>query len=231
MSRFSSYIFELRFQPSPKVLDTRGQIAEALTDDLFNKWFISADAIQLNSDANKDIVMIFRHNSFAFVANKQQSADFFIEGAKNMCRKTWTWFPYTQIKRIGVRSSFLTEVDSFDVTVKKYRQKFLGLSDAEMGQFGGELIDIGTLLNFKNGDDFFNVSSGPMEKQQSKWMLRTEDDEIPEQGIYVDVDYFTKQQSSGIRQKAILEFIAKGILKGEEINKTIVDWITITEQT
>ena len=125
MARFSSYIFEVRFQPSPRVLDMRGEIAESLTDDLFNRWFVSKDAIQLNSDINNDVVMIFRHSSFAFVANKQEDADFFVEGAKNMCRKTWDFFPHTQIKRIGVRSSFITEVESFDETIDKYKEKFL----------------------------------------------------------------------------------------------------------
>ena len=91
-------------------------------------------------------------------------------------------------------------------------------------KFNGDLIDIGFPLNFVVGEDFFNVTTGPIEKSQSKEMVINDDKKLPKTGIYVDVDYFRKEFSPHTTQKNILDFIDKGIQKADEVSKLIADW-------
>lgn len=227
MSRVSSYVFELRFQPSPRMLDMRGQIANLLVDEFFPRWAITQDAVQLSNDTNKHILKIFRHNSFAFIANKQTTNDFFLSESKKMCNKVWELFPHDSILRIGVRSSFYNSTDAFDTAFEGYKNKFLKLSNSDLNLFGGELTDIGMPLNFEEGDNFFNVSSGPMKRQQAKDVIRTEDEDISENGLFVDVDYFCQRK---IGKRAIGNFIDEGVRKGEKINSLYLDWIFPQEE-
>ena len=98
------------------------------------------------------------------------------------------------------------------------------MPNSDIEEFGGDLIDFGFPLNFAVGEDFFNVNTGPMEKDQSKEMIMDDEEKLPTNGIYVDVDYFRKEFSPYITQRNILDFVDKSIKKADSVSKLIARW-------
>ncbi len=98
------------------------------------------------------------------------------------------------------------------------------MSAEELKKFDGDLVDIGFPLNFVNGEDFFNVVTGPMEKGQSQQFFGNDED-LPQAAIYIDVDYFRRDISSDLKQRNILKFIDTGVNKAKGIADTIASLV------
>jgi hypothetical protein len=220
---FSKHVVEIRYKPNPRFLDKRGEIAESLSGSFFDQWNISNNRIDFSSKTNENITAFISFRNLGIFTNHPNTVDFFKEKAKDFIKSAWTNFPTSKITRIGIRSIYLIETSSFKNSFDEYRKKFLGLSDDDLKKFNGDLIDLGFPLNFSVGEDFFNVTTGPMEKIQSKEFL-LDDDELPEAGIFVDVDYFKKEFSPHIIQKNVLGFIDTGSDKAENIKDLIAGW-------
>lgn len=220
---FSKHIVEIRYKPNSRFLDKRGEIAESLANTLFDQWNISNNRIDFLSKENENILAFFSFRNLGLFTNYPNTTDFFKEKAKDFIRSAWMHFSADKITRIGIRSTSLIESKSFKNSFDEYRKKFLGLSDEDLKKFDGDLIDVGFPLNFAVGEDFFNITTGPMEKSQSKGFL-IDDKELPASGIYVDTDYFRKEFSPHITQKNVLDFVDKGIDKAEKIKDLVAGW-------
>jgi len=225
---FSKHIVEIRYKPNSRFLDKRGETAELLAGSFFDQWNISNNRIDFSSKTNENIVAFISFRNLGLFTNYPNTADFFKEKAKDFIKSSWDNFLTSKITRIGVRSTYLIETESFKNSFDDYRKKFLGLSDEDLKKFDGDLIDLGFPLNFTIGEDFFNVTTGPMEKSQSKEFL-LDDDELPDAGIFVDVDYFKKEFSPHITQKNVLDFVDKGIDKAGNIKDLIAGWTAKSE--
>ncbi len=220
---FSKHIIEIRFKPNSRFLDKRGEIAELLAGSFFDQWNISNNRIDFSNKTNENVAAFISFRNLGVFTNYPNKADFFKEKARDFIKSAWTNFPTNKITRIGVRSTYLIGTPSFKNSFDEYRKKFLGLSDEDLKKFNGDLIDLGFPLNFAVGEDFFNVTTGPMEKNQSKEFL-LDDDELPEAGIFVDVDYFKKEFSPHITQKNVLDFIDTGVDKAGDVKDLIAGW-------
>lgn len=220
----SKHLVEIRFKPSPSVLDKRGQIAESLSGKLFDRWGISQNRIDFRNKDCKYVTGFFSFRNIGFSSVYPQPLEYFVEKAKDFIKRAWVFFGTNDITRIGVRATFLSEVADFKESVKAYRNCFLKLSEEEVKKFGGDLVDVGFPLNFRAGDKFFNITTGPMEKAQAVNYYGDEEG-IPETSIYLDVDYFKTTFKSTLRQKQVLDFIDEGTQKAQEINNLICKWI------
>ncbi len=219
----SKHLVEIKYKPSSRFLDKRGEIADLLSSTTFDQWNISTNRIDFSSKEQENIGAFISFRNLGVFTNYPNTQDFFVEKAKDFIRSAWTYFPTGSITRVGVRSTYLIEAKDFKSAFDNYRSKFLAITEDELKQFNGDLIDIGFPLNFVVGEDFFNVTTGPMEKSQSKEMV-IDDEKLPKTGIYVDVDYFRKEFSPHTTQKNILDFIDKGIKKADDVSKLIVKW-------
>jgi hypothetical protein len=222
----SKHILEIRYKPNSRFLDKRGEIAEILSGQNFDQWNIGNNRIDFASKKNSSVGAFLSYKNLGYFSEYPTTLDDFSTESKNFIKNSWTYFPANQITRIGVRTTFLIETKNFKESFDKYRSQFLGLQDDEIKKFGGDLIDLGFPLNFADGEEFFNVTTGPMEKKQSKEFV-LDADELPESSIFIDVDYFRKEFSPHITQKNVLELIEKGLEKAkkikEEISKMIID--------
>jgi hypothetical protein len=229
--KISSFLFEIRFVPSPSILDRKGQIVESLADDILSEWSISLDEkIQISSRKLKYFRAVVTVGAIALEYKNCPSLENFLELSKEFLKKSWTVFPFSKIVRMGIRSTYLTEINDFGNTVSAYKGFFLKPSDEEMKKLGGNLIDIGVPLNFSEDDHFFNIVTGPMPKAQMKERMGLDlaDEELPEIGMYVDVDYFSKEISSQLKQKDVVTFFENGLKKAEQINNTVQEWVLPT---
>ena len=226
MSKFiSKHFMELRFKPNPTILDKRGKIAELLSGKPFDRWGISQNRIDFTNKDCKYILGFFSFRNLGFSCVYPQPVEYFVEEAKKFIKKAQSFYDINEIRRIGVRSIFLTEVDDFKKTMHAYRDRFLKLNDEDVKKFGGDLVDVGFPLNFSTGDSRFNIRMGPMEKKQALEQYGDEE-EIPETAIFVDVDYFQSEFERGFGQRQLLQFIDEGVRKGKEINDLICKWVT-----
>jgi len=220
----SKHLVEIRFKPSPSFLDKRGKIAESLSGKLFDSWSISENRIDFGNRDCKYIKGFFSFTNAGFSSVYPQPLEYFVERAKDFIPRAWIFFGTNEVIRIGVRSTFLSEVSDFENTVRAYREHFLKLNEEEVKEFGGQLVDVGFPLNFVMGDKRFNIMTGPMKKAQALIHYGNEE-EIPETAIFLDVDYFKSEFGKGLRLKEALNFIEEGTQKAREINKLICNWI------
>lgn len=222
---FSKHLIEIRYKPSSRFLDKRGEIAEMLSSSTFDQWNISTNRISFSSKETEDIGAFISYRNLGLFTAHPNTKDVFVEKAKDFIRSSWNYFATDKITRVGIRSTYLIETKGFKESFDKYRKKFLALSDEDISQFGGDLVDLGFPLNFSVDEDFFNINTGPMEKSQSKEFV-IDDKELPSAGVFVDVDYFRKEFSPHTTQRNILDFLDKGIDKAEKIKTLIAGWTT-----
>ena len=222
----SKHILEIRYKPNSRFLDKRGEIAEILSGQNFDQWNIGNNRIDFASKKKPSVGAFLSYKNLGYFSDYPTTPDDFLRESKNFIKNSWTYFPTTQIARVGVRSTFLIETKNFKESFDKYKSKFLGLQDEDIRKLGGDLIDLGFPLNFAIGEEFFNVMTGPMEKKQLK-EFALDANELPESSIFVEVDYFRKEFSPHITQKNVLELIEKGLEKArkikDEISKMIID--------
>jgi hypothetical protein len=220
----SKHVVEVRFKPNAAILDKRGQIAESLTVKQFDFWSISDNRIDFVNKDCKHISGFLSFRNAGFSSVYPMTVEYFVENAKDFIQRAWIFFGTNEVIRIGVRSTFLSEVSDFENTLRAYREHFLKLNDEEVKEFGGQLVDVGFPLNFVMGGKRFNIMTGPMKKAQALIQYGNEEG-IPETAIFLDVDYFKSEFGKEFRLKEALNFIEEGTQKAREINKLICNWI------
>lgn len=220
----TEYVIEIRFKPNAKVLDKRGEIATSLISKLLDQWTISNNQISLTSKENTDVKAMFSFRNISFVSNHPNDEKFFLEKAEEYIKSAWTHFPTNEIVRIGVRTKFLISSTDFKTIFDAYRKNFLALSDEQLKKIGGTLVDLGFPLNFVDEDNFFNVMTGPMEKEQFNQFLKTQED-IFDNGVFIDFDYFKQEFSPHIKQKDIIDFLKLGVKKANDACVAITELV------
>jgi len=216
----SKHLVEIRFTPNARILDKRGETAEALSSTLFNYWNISTNRIDFASKDKESIQAFFSYKNLGLLSSYPNETGYFLDEAKNFIKAAWTHFPADKIKRIGIRSTYIIKTENFTKAFDSYKEKFLKLQESDIKKFGGDLVDVGFPLNFVSGEDYFNVVTGPMEKEQLKQFFG-DIDNLPDSALYVDVDYFRKDFSSEMKQRNVLEFVETGTNKAKSIAETI----------
>jgi hypothetical protein len=222
----SKHIIEIRFRPDGHFLDRRGQVAESLVGSsaLFKHWNITANRIDFSSKDNAHVKAFLSYRNLGLASTSPNETAFFVESAEAFIKSAWNDLPNNEFSRIGIRSMFLVETDDFSKAREGYRKRFLKLSDEEMREFGGDLIDLGFPLHFQHDENCFNVMTGPMEREQSKQFFGEID--LPPTGIFVNIDYFRKNLSPHISQKMVLQLLNEGVEKARSVAVLIVDWVT-----
>jgi len=224
---YSKHLFEIRYKANPGFLDKRGEIVTSISSSYFDRWGVSSNRIEWRSKKEENILAFLSLRNLGLQTSYPISADQFKEKTKDFLRAAWGYFLTDKIIRIGIRSTYLIETQEFVKSFSKIRQKFLALSSADEARFGGSLIDLGFPLNFAVNDDFFNVSIGPMNKEQAKGEFEIDEKLLPESVVFLDVDYFRNEVSPHITQKNVFGLVDLGIKKAEEIKDLLYDWVVV----
>ncbi len=98
--------------------------------------------------------------------------------------------------RIGIRVRYINPVKiDFATLLSRFTSRYANAQPDLLRALGDpKLIDACALLNFKDDVGKFNTICGPMARDQSKNMYfpHAAKNQLPEVGIYYDVDYFRK---------------------------------------
>jgi hypothetical protein len=224
------HLMELRYTPLPGILDKRGQIADALMDDLFDSWRINKNRVDVFSKENKNIGRFLSYTNLGLGSETPNTSALFIEKAKELIKKAWTFTHPQRYSRFGVRTIFyIPQEKSITSLLNLYRKNFLSLSTDQIAAFEGKLIDVGFPLNFVEEDEKtkFNVVTGAMKKEQALEFFNN-NDLLSDVGIFIDVDYFVELAPDVLKQqRQYFEFIQKGVDKATSIKKEILQLLKI----
>lgn len=226
MDKISEHVIEIRFKPDSYFLDKRGQIASSIgASTALDQWSISNVQIDFSSKSNEKIQAFYSYKNIGFTSYAPNDSKFFQEEAGKFIKAAWAFIGQNEITRIGIRSKFITETESFTSAFNAYKKKFLALSDDDLKKFGGSLVDLGFPMNFIDGENYFNiVNMGPMEKSQFAQQL-TVAGEAFDAGIFLDIDYFKKEFSPHTNQRNVIDFLRQGIKKSEQLYATLNEWV------
>ena len=193
---FSDHTVEIRFTPSPTILDRRGQWAKKLSTNLrLKKWRIGFDRIDLFEDDSDAKAYITFFNAGLTIQDADDPATF--DDLIGLFLRTLSELPDfgtpIHLTRLGVRSRFLTKYDGTFVELRtRFCEKCLRISTAYENAMAGNLVDIGAPINFIDQHGSFNTSAGPMEREQAKFFFQRDAGlfDLLTVGLYFDVDYF-----------------------------------------
>ncbi|MDP3882870.1 MAG: hypothetical protein Q8Q48_02335 [Candidatus Staskawiczbacteria bacterium] len=185
-------------------------------------------------DKSEKIKAFVSLTNFGMVVEDAPSSNYFSDQAvlfiKSLSAKND--FSDREIVRIGTRSFFIAgRKESFEDLKKKYLENFLELKPNAIKIFGSNPVDVGAPFNFiVNKSEAFNTMSGPMEREQMKKFLKPikiyNDDKLPKQGLYFEIDYFT-QNVGRIKEEELESIVRSNIEKSagifERFKKTILD--------
>jgi len=222
LKRMTNHIFEIRIKPDARFLDKRGSVADQIVGGEFNGWNISNNRIDFRSSDQPTLTAFFSFRNLGVASKPPTTTDEFWKTTEKFIKSAWQHFAPNSIIRLGVRSRFLTQAPNFKRAFDTYRKKFLNLSDEDLNKFGGDLVDVGFPLNFIEGNNSFNVMTGPMEDKQSKGIFG---EEAFKTGVFLDVDFFRKEISPHITQKHVISFVKGGIKKASTVMEQITQWI------
>jgi hypothetical protein len=212
--KITKHILEIRYKPDPRFLDKRGSVAAQIADQDFNQWNISNDRIDFNNTKHPELSRFFSIRNLGVTSVYPATTQTFLDTSENYIKSAWPCFPANTITRLGVRSFFLTKEDDFTKAFYKYKKTFLKLEESQLAGFGADLVDIGLPLNFVDGDDIFNIMTGPMQKKQS---IEIFTDSAFDSGTYLEVDYFRTDISPHITQRQVIDFVKKAVEKSEKV--------------
>ncbi|MDO8505040.1 MAG: hypothetical protein Q7S48_00440 [bacterium] len=225
MKTLTKHLCEIRFKPDPKILDKRGEITGALSDVTFPNWKIANNRIDFGNNKDLFAAAFFSYRNLGTSSCFPHNSKYFVDITKEFIKKSWIFFPNNNTMRVGVRSSVLVDLSkNFKDYFEAYKKNISVFTKKNL--FKAELVDVGLNLNFANGDEYFNITTGPMEREQTKIFFdENPDEDLPNTCVYVEVDYFKKDFKPSVKQKDIFKIIDDGISKSEEISSSITSII------
>lgn len=192
----SEQVVEVRFSPTPKILDRRGDWAELLTAALdLPEWQIIENRLDvLNKARSRHAFLSFRN--MGYIAQDAQNPNQHRQWARTALRAVFKLpgFPKRlHVERVGVRGRFCVSFDgSFESLRDAVVDHYIKPSTDLLSAFGKEveLQDIGAPLVFSDPLGSFNTQCGPMRRAQLEQFFKNRKNDLPEVGLYFDVDYW-----------------------------------------
>ncbi|MDP3024134.1 MAG: hypothetical protein Q8O10_01210 [candidate division Zixibacteria bacterium] len=222
----SHHIFEMRFKPNARILDFPGQWTEYLSAEMnLPDWRIDITRMDLYDNKNQAFLSF---KNCGFVSALPDTKNYFEDQASKFLRTIFKLkeFKSTPVTRLGVRSTFLNPYPGdFKSLFEKYKSKVIKPADETMRALGGELIDIGVPLNFKDGDAYFNTMSGPMTSLQIKRFFPIIET-VPEVGLFFEIDYFKENIGEPEVEQLVLilkTFSQRSWQKMESLSKLVLE--------
>jgi hypothetical protein len=203
-------VLEIRYRPNARILDHRGEWAEALAAHMsLAEWNIIENRIDIfSTDKTQHIFVGFRNAGI--ICLDSPTANFFSDKAQRFLRRLFDFPDFDDpvlLERLGVRHRAASQFDgTFDELVGRFISRYVGLSQGLTAALAdANLLDVGAPLNFSDVVGKFNTQAGPMLEDQFKTMFRKRDG-LPAVGLFTDIDYFVAPAAPVARN----DLVAKG---------------------
>ena len=191
---FCQQVFELRFEPMGAFLDIRGKLADHVRKEMFKHWAIGENRLDFwdsdKREEDKNTAFVSYRNC-GFVSIQPPTENFFEDKASKFLRvlSTSSVFAFPRATRLGVRSSFFAYSHlPFSELCQKFYHHFYQEQITRL--FGGTVEDVGIIVNLRKDKSFFNITTGPMKKEQAVQYFKAKLGDLKDVGVYFDIDYF-----------------------------------------
>lgn len=220
--KINEFILEVRYKPNARILDRRGDWAERISEHMnLPRWRIVENRVDVFDDTGRNRAFVGYRNS-GFNSHDVPTANYFPDQSLKLFRfllKLDGFGSPFQVERIGVRlKAYQSFAGEFSDLVSRFGERYISLTEAARKILSGKLIDIGAPLNFADSAGNCNTNGGPMEQEQAAHFMNREPGDVPERGLYVDIDYWImpNEQMSGDRVLERIQVFSKSAWEKQE---------------
>ncbi len=190
-ARVRKVIVEIRYPTAVGFFEKRGElIAVSETDSVNVK--LQENRIEIDDRSNQCVKQIGFFTSSITSQRMETVGGFLLDVAGKWLQAIMDVMSVEELRRIGVRQLMVFPCDqSFESLVGQFVQGPLAINDSSWEIMDGRPYDVGLALDFELGEHAAHLKIGPMKAEQmANFFERTED--VPEVGIFVDWDYYTR---------------------------------------
>jgi virulence-associated protein VapD len=201
-------LVELKFNANPEIVDARGRMVKRYSDLMqLELWNFNENQAQIyNKD--KSIHLTFEYQRIGLSVNNSTTENFFIDKSMKYFNDVLKqpFFRGTIYRRLGLRTRYLIPFDGeFDTLLKRYKERYANIMSPLSDILDDEVVDIGAPLVLRGKKGTYNLTCGVMHKAQSRQYFQNQTRELPEVGLYIDIDYFI-QEIPNITSKEIVSY-------------------------
>lgn len=188
-------VFEVRYHPSGKMMDYRGEIAEMLREHLgLPHWRITKDRVDVHDKPpNTRAFVSFRN--FGYVRQDVMSPEAFVSEAGDFTKYVGgiraignRW----EVQRVGARFRFLFSSDAnFDTVKDRLAANYAPLTETASTVLDASIRDLNPVLYLEDPHGKLDIQTGPMEEKQIADFFSDRRD-YPPAGLYFDIDYWRR---------------------------------------
>ncbi|MHC1716605.1 MAG: hypothetical protein AB9915_01760 [Candidatus Dojkabacteria bacterium] len=215
-------ILEIRFVPQPRILDSKGRIAQECAGDIFQKWEINSGSVLLINSDDRTLKAKISFKDLSVIADTPETKDSFKEASLQFIEKVWTRIPSREILRIGVRSLLylIPESDS-DISIESFKKHFHSNIDINK-LVGGEIQDIGFAYDSVMENEYQNhVAFGPSKESQIKELFNSLEDY--KEGIFLDYDFYKTGWHNKMKTNDVKNFLKEALTSTDKLVKSLVE--------
>ncbi len=209
-------ICQIRYPPSPLLVDNRGKIAAKWRHGKFDltDWKIDfINSVIIYNKFQTTLLTAAIENS-SVVMERPQSVENFQDLAPKFLLDTLTTLDVRKINRIGLRIIQLLERNNFGKLVANMRQKLYSLQNNDWDILGGNPVDVGLPLTLSLKENKANFNIEPIRKEQLLKLFESQATKkvLPDISLSVDFDLYktSPNLSPNDYKKFLLDFITSG---------------------
>lgn len=198
----SKCILEIRFKANPTIVDIRGLLISKYSTLLkMPHWSLTDNRVDF-FNKEKTIIFYISYNSMGVYIKNPPTENYFSDKSilflKNIFDEDFMK-DSTIVERFGIRTIAIIPFDGEFIQLKDtYLKKYINITPELLTIVEDEVYDIGCPITLESSYGKYNISCGPMKKEQilNKFYNIMDNDKIvnakeaPEVGLYIDVDYW-----------------------------------------
>lgn len=226
------HIFEVRLKKRYLTLiDSKGKLLSKLLKELgIDKFRVDDNRIEVISDDLRKMYFLSTGN-FGFRLDSFDNFEIFKTESNRLLKILYTIEDFNpEILRLGTKSTIFYHKKGlgFDSIRNTFREKIYPQINKIEEVFGGEEIDVGMLINFKEGNTRFDVKSGPIKKSQLlRETVYAENsgvyESLADSGLFLSIDLSRTEE--GLTYKTLKEKIEENVNKIEEKYNSFKNWL------
>lgn len=218
--RLSKYVVEFRYRPIPRVVDCRGDLAEAMTSRSLTEWVIGKDRVDVFNPERSEAVFVSYQNCGIAIEGSSEP----IDGLLGLLQKAVKQLPDQDYQRFGLRlTSYIKTDKAFSSLLKNFQSKLTYDAFLDQAPQKVKIDDIALVYDLSTGEDKIHLQVGPMRAEQAKGFFSTRED-VPATGIFIDLDIFSEPKF-GVSFKDARRFVWSARPKAESLCKYITQLI------
>lgn len=224
-------VFELRFAPTHAFFDHRSQLLDVLYWDKqtkkknFEHWQLNDNRIDVFDADNKRRFFFTFHNC-GFSCENAPTENYVKEQLSKFVKLSFGVLGkyIEEVRRIGFRDTRIYPVRDFDALTVLLLKRFVKTDDRIFRELNASFTDLQLFpLIFKQGKNGFQITLGPTKKEQLAGQLWGADPDLPEQSLFVDVDYYAIQPAVG---EGVDRYVSEFLNKAHETQQKIFQEMT-----